>query len=119
MLTPLTPEFWFVMSMALLAGFIVAYPLNWWLVAKGLKHGMSTVRDTATPHGAHEPVSSGKEHAGSAKASSKGAGWMATASVIVFALAFAAASAITLDTRLQPLASIGRQPLGATSPGPA
>jgi hypothetical protein len=41
---PLVPEFWFVMSMALLTGFIVAYPMNWWLVAKGLKHGMMTVR---------------------------------------------------------------------------
>lgn len=27
--SPLTPEFWFVMSMALLAGFVVAYPINW------------------------------------------------------------------------------------------
>ena len=46
--SPLTPEFWFVMSMALLAGFVTAYPMNWWLVAKGLKHGMMTVRDPAT-----------------------------------------------------------------------
>lgn len=30
------------MSMALLTGFVVAYPINWWLVAKGLKHGMMT-----------------------------------------------------------------------------
>lgn len=42
---PLTATFWFVMSMALLAGFIVAYPINWWLVAKNLKHGMSTAGD--------------------------------------------------------------------------
>ncbi|MEO8779396.1 MAG: DUF4396 domain-containing protein, partial [Rhodanobacter sp.] len=28
----LTPTFWFVMSMALLAGFLTAYPMNWWLV---------------------------------------------------------------------------------------
>ena len=41
---PLHPEFWFRMSMALLAGFIVAYPMNWWLVARHLKHGMLTVR---------------------------------------------------------------------------
>jgi hypothetical protein len=41
---PLTPNFWFVMSMSLLAGFIVAYPMNWWLVANHLKHGMMTVR---------------------------------------------------------------------------
>ncbi len=46
--SPLTPDFWFVMSMALLVGFIVAYPMNWWLVAKGLKHGMMTVRPGAS-----------------------------------------------------------------------
>lgn len=48
---PLHPEFWFRMSMALLAGFIVAYPMNWWLVARHLKHGMTTVRpaSVATP----------------------------------------------------------------------
>ena len=44
---PLTATFWFVMSMALLAGFAVAYPINWWLVAKGLKHGMSTAGEHA------------------------------------------------------------------------
>jgi hypothetical protein len=41
---PLNPSFWFVMSMGLLLGFIVAYPMNWWLVAHHLKHGMMTVR---------------------------------------------------------------------------
>ena len=41
---PLTPNFWFVMSMGLLVGFIFAYPMNWWLVANHLKHGMMTVR---------------------------------------------------------------------------
>ena len=41
---PLTPNFWFVMSMGLLVGFVVAYPINWWLVANHLKHGMMTVR---------------------------------------------------------------------------
>jgi Domain of unknown function (DUF4396) len=41
---PASPAFWFVMSMALLVGFIVAYPMNWWLVANHLKHGMMTVR---------------------------------------------------------------------------
>jgi hypothetical protein len=30
---PMTPSFWFVMSMGLLVGFIVACPMNWWLVA--------------------------------------------------------------------------------------
>ncbi len=34
---PLEPAFWFVMSMGLLVGFIVAYPMNWWLVAQPLE----------------------------------------------------------------------------------
>jgi hypothetical protein len=41
---PLNPAFWFVMSMGLLVGFIVTYPMNWWLVTYHLKHGMMTVR---------------------------------------------------------------------------
>jgi hypothetical protein len=41
---PAHARFWFVMSMALLVGFIIAYPMNWWLVANHLKHGMMTVR---------------------------------------------------------------------------
>jgi hypothetical protein len=44
---PLTPAFWFVMSMALLVGFVLAYPINWWLVKYQLKHGMMTVRPAA------------------------------------------------------------------------
>ena len=46
---PLAAGFWFVMSMALIAGFILAYPINWWLVANGLKHGMITVRPAGQP----------------------------------------------------------------------
>jgi hypothetical protein len=42
--SPLHARFWFVMSMALCAGFIVAYPINWWLVSRGLKHGMMSER---------------------------------------------------------------------------
>jgi hypothetical protein len=72
---PLTPQFWFVMSMALLVGFIVAYPMNWWLVAHHLKHGMMTVRPAtaaaAMPgHGAHaadaHAAMSGMAHGGMA-----------------------------------------------------
>ena len=57
---PLTPNFWFVMSMALLVGFIVAYPMNWWLVANKLKHGMMTVRSAqanAEAGASHEHMS--------------------------------------------------------------
>jgi len=61
---PLTPNFWFVMSMSLLVGFIVAYPMNWWLVANHLKHGMMTVRPASA--GAHDHAAmSGMTHEGS------------------------------------------------------
>jgi hypothetical protein len=42
--SPRGASFWFVMSMALLGGALIAYPMNWWLVAHHLKHGMMTVR---------------------------------------------------------------------------
>ena len=49
---PTMPSFWFVMSMGLLVGFIVAYPMNWWLVANHLKHGMMTMRPSSAIAGA-------------------------------------------------------------------
>ena len=65
---PLTPNFWFVMSMALLVGFILAYPMNWWLVANHLKHGMMTVRPATAgaPGHAAEAAMSGMAPAGPA-----------------------------------------------------
>ena len=35
-----TPEFWFMMQLAMLCGFATAYPVNWWLIRKGLKEKM-------------------------------------------------------------------------------
>jgi uncharacterized protein DUF4396 len=57
---PTQPQFWFVMSIGVVVGFATAYPVNVWLVAKGLKHGLMTVRPaqpTATPngHAHHQP----------------------------------------------------------------
>ncbi len=53
-------RFWGVLSLAVLTGLIVAYPVNVWLVAKQLKHGMGTVR--ALGEGgeplAHQPATS-------------------------------------------------------------
>jgi hypothetical protein len=42
--SPTSPAFWFIMSIALIAGFLVAYPMNWWLVTNHMKHGMITFR---------------------------------------------------------------------------
>lgn len=41
---PPKPAFWWIMSMATIVGGVVAFPVNRWLVANGLKHGMGTVR---------------------------------------------------------------------------
>jgi hypothetical protein len=65
---PMTPNFWFVMSMGLLVGFVISYPINWWLVANHLKHGMMTVRPASADAGAHDRDAqagmSGMSHAG-------------------------------------------------------
>jgi hypothetical protein len=63
---PAGPAFWFVMSMALLVGFVTAYPMNWWLVSRHLKHGMMTSRPSIAHEGheAHEGM-----HAMSGKSS--------------------------------------------------
>ncbi len=55
---PLGLTFWFIMSMALLAGFVVTYPINWWLVANNLKHGMMTVRPAEKMRPPMEPMDS-------------------------------------------------------------
>ena len=65
---PMTPNFWFVMSMGLLVGFVISYPINWWLVANHLKHGMMTVRPASSDARAHdraaEATMSGTSHQG-------------------------------------------------------
>ena len=35
-----TTEFWFTMQIAMICGFITAYPVNWWLIRAGLKEKM-------------------------------------------------------------------------------
>ncbi|RJS93029.1 DUF4396 domain-containing protein [Salinisphaera sp. Q1T1-3] len=35
-----SPVYWFHMQIAMLFGFITAYPANWWLINRGIKHGM-------------------------------------------------------------------------------
>ncbi len=37
---PDVPEFWFVMQVAMLAGFATSYPVNWWLIRAGIKEKM-------------------------------------------------------------------------------
>jgi hypothetical protein len=33
-------EFWFMMQIAMLAGFLTSYPVNWWLIRSGIKEAM-------------------------------------------------------------------------------
>lgn len=47
--TPTHPQFWFIYSLSLTLGFAVTYPLNWWLVSAGLKHGMMTIQPDGKP----------------------------------------------------------------------
>ena len=94
----LRPEFWFAMSMALLAGFIVAYPMNWWLVTNGLKHGMMTVRPkkvgpakadghgtTQVGHGDHGTKHGGRQGTHGKQASGMRVTGMAALSVLALA----------------------------------
>ena len=57
--------FWFVMSLGVVAGFMIAYPINVWLVAKKLKHGLMTVRASS-----HREHSHDEEHDASTSMSS-------------------------------------------------
>jgi hypothetical protein len=34
------PVFWFMMQIAMMAGFATSYPVNWWLIRKGIKEAM-------------------------------------------------------------------------------
>ncbi|MGV8932692.1 MAG: DUF4396 domain-containing protein [Luteimonas sp.] len=44
---PGEPLFWVVMSLGVIAGFAIAYPVNVWMVARGMKHGLMTEREPA------------------------------------------------------------------------
>ncbi len=38
---PTTAAFWGFAALGLLIGFVFTYPMNWWLVSIGWKHGMA------------------------------------------------------------------------------
>ena len=35
-----TAVFWFIMQIGMICGFATSYPANWWLIKRGIKHGM-------------------------------------------------------------------------------
>jgi hypothetical protein len=46
---PKTPLFWGIMSLATIAASFTAYPINSWMVGRGLKHGMMTAVPASQP----------------------------------------------------------------------
>ena len=70
---PSEPLFWMVMSLGVIVGFATAYPVNVWMVARNMKHGLMTARpahetvpadpDDGTSHGGHDMG----DHAGSTR----------------------------------------------------
>src|SRR5260370_35130555 len=54
---PGEPLFWMVMSLGVIAGFAIAYPVNVWLGSHGLKHGLMTERTgDASSHRGHDEM---------------------------------------------------------------
>jgi hypothetical protein len=43
-MNPSEPQFWFVMSIGVVLGFLTALPINVWMVAQNMKHGLMTAR---------------------------------------------------------------------------
>ena len=67
---PGEPLFWFVMSLGVTAGYALCYPVNVWLVARGMKHGLMTVRPPASArHDEPSQMSQGASHDHGAMAS--------------------------------------------------
>jgi Sec-independent protein secretion pathway component TatC len=54
---PTEPQFWAVMSLGVIVGFATAYPVNVWMVAKNMKHGLMTARPAAPPSDTRSPIS--------------------------------------------------------------
>jgi hypothetical protein len=65
--------FWGVMSIGVIAGFALAYPVNVWMVAMKLKHGLMTERKAGGPgHGAKDAMTHGMGHGGARHAGPHG-----------------------------------------------
>jgi len=55
---PSEPLFWTVMSLGVVVGFAIAYPVNVWMVSRSLKHGLMTVRTPARAKPSREKAAS-------------------------------------------------------------
>jgi hypothetical protein len=56
---PTEPLFWAVMSLGVIVGFFVAYPVNVWMVSRNLKHGLMHVPPAKETAHAADPSSNG------------------------------------------------------------
>jgi hypothetical protein len=54
--------FWGVMSLGVSAGFVMAYPVNVWMVKRGLKHGLMTERKPGSKFESEAPVEMRMQH---------------------------------------------------------
>jgi len=59
--SPGSLHFWGMMSLATIIGGFIAYPINRWLVSKGLKHGMMTVRKGEKMYMHHAEVTASQD----------------------------------------------------------
>jgi len=39
-LEPTSAEFWFMMQIVMICGFLTSYPVNWWLITRGIREKM-------------------------------------------------------------------------------
>jgi len=54
--------FWGVMSLGVIAGFAIAYPVNVWMVSRKMKHGLMTQRDAGKEKEHSAPAEAGMDH---------------------------------------------------------
>jgi len=54
--------FWGVMSLGVIAGFAIAYPVNVWMVSRKMKHGLMTQRDAGKEKEPSAPAEAGMDH---------------------------------------------------------
>lgn len=73
---PTELAFWAVMSIGVMAGFILAYPFNIWMVKRQLKHGLMTERPKGSKFDVAKAKGASKKHEGHA-----GHGMMSDATV--------------------------------------
>ena len=54
--------FWGVMSLGVIAGFAMAYPVNVWMVSRRMKHGLMTRRDAGKDGASSSPAEAAMDH---------------------------------------------------------